>query len=410
MMTSVDQSPALRGRRHWLGDAAVAALLAIAAAYAAWLLTGLQGHIPILTDAKADDVWFEADVSRVFDNMTLRLSNHFRSQVHPLFSLFGLGLTHVFGWVFRLDPLGAVRMTIAWVAGLWAALFFVLLRTLGCPKLDSTVFTVVAAVSGAALFWSAVPETYLLGSVTIIVALLTTAWAERRSIPAWVDVGMAAASLSVLVTNFMFGLISLSVRHKLKVAAQLAANALVVVVLLWSAQKFAVPSAHFFIGDHEARAHVPDVKAIPGIMFLDTMVMPDVRSIANDSPELWPKLSVQDSTSWKLTGYGRFALIAWVALFATGLRAMWKIERLRNFRRVLALGIAGQLLLHLLYGNESYLYALDWLPLLVTVAALGSLTRLRWLSLTAALLFIVCAGRHNYAELKFALDTLSTYR
>jgi hypothetical protein len=408
-MTTLDKSPSLRVRGNWPPDAAIAALLAVAAAYCVWRLTGL-GHIPILTDAKADDVWFEADVSRVFDNMTLRLSNHFRSQVHPLFSLFGLGLTHIFGWAFRLDPMGAVRMTIAWSAGLWMVLFFVLLRTLGCRRLDSAVFTLVAATSGAAFFWTAVPETYLLGSATIVIALLTTAWAERRTIPAWVDVGMAATSLSVLVTNFMFGLISLSVRHRFKVAAQLAANALVVVVLLWSVQKFAVPSAHFFIGDHEGRARVPEVRAIPGIMFLDTMVMPDVQSIANDSPELWPKLSVQASTRWTRTAFGPVALAAWVAMFATGLWALWKIERLRNFRLVLALGMAGQLLLHMLYGNESWLYSLDWLPLLATAAALGSLTRLRWLSLTAAIVFIPCAARHNYAELKFALDTLATYR
>jgi hypothetical protein len=394
--------------RARFADVGIAVLLAAVAAYCVWMMTGLQGHIPILLDSKADDVWFEADVARVFDNMTLRLSNHFRSQVHPLFSLFGLGLTHLFSWMPGVGKLGAVRMSIALSAALWVMLLFALLRTLHCRRLDAAVFCVVAATSASAMFWSAVPETYLLGSATIVVVLLVTALSERRHIAPWLDVAMAATSLSMLVTNFMFGLISLGVRHKLKVAAQLAANALVVVVFLWAFQKFLVPSAHFFLGDHEALYHHRiELTTLPRIFFLDTMVMPDIQSIANDYPTLWLKLSVQDAVSWKLTSSGKIALLAWVVLFSAGLWAMLTLESLKKIRLVLALGIGGQLVLHTIYGNESYLYALNWLPLLVTVAALATLTRLRWLSLAAALVFIVSAAHHNYAELRFAFDALA---
>jgi len=137
------------------------------------------------------------------------------------------------------------------------------------------------------------------------------------------------------------------------------------------------------------------------------VVMPDIQSIANDYPTLWLKLSVQDAVSWKLTSSGKIALLAWVVLFSAGLWAMLTLESLKKIRLVLALGIGGQLVLHTIYGNESYLYALNWLPLLVTVAALATLTRLRWLSLAAALVFIVSAAHHNYAELRFAFDALA---
>src|ERR1700727_2658814 len=135
LMRGADEtSGSLRGA--YAVDVLIAALLAAGAAYFVWVVTGLHGHIPILLDAKADDVWFEADVSRVYENMGARFSNHFRSQVHPLFSLFGLGITHVFTWVPGLDKMGAVRMAIAATAALWIVLFFVLLRILRCRRLD----------------------------------------------------------------------------------------------------------------------------------------------------------------------------------------------------------------------------------------------------------------------------------
>jgi hypothetical protein len=406
LMMGANRASLSRSARWYGADALIAALLAAGAAYFVWVATGLHDHISILLDAKADDVWFEADVSRVFDNMTARFSNHFRSQVHPLFSLYGLGLTHVFSSIPGVGKMSAVRMAIAATAALWMVLFFALLRTLRCARLDAAVFSLVAATSASAIFWSAVPETYLVGSATIIFVLLITALSERRDMPPWVDVAMAAVSLSMLVTNFMFGLISLGVRHKLKVAAQLAANALVVVVLLWTVQKFIAPSAHFFLGDHEGIAHV-DALSVPKIFFLDTLVMPDVELIANDHPWLWLKLSVQDSLSWKLTHSGAIALVTWIILLGAGAWTALRIRSLRRFRLVLGLGIAGQLLLHMIYGNESYLYALNWLPLLATMAALSTLTRLRWASLAAAIIFILCAASHNYRELEFAFKALA---
>jgi hypothetical protein len=214
--------------------------------------------------------------------------------------------------------------------------------------------------------------------------------------------------LSMTVTNFMFGLISLAVRHKLRTAAQLAANAFVAVVLLWTVQKFMAPSAHFFLGDREKMFHhIFDPIGLLRRFFVDTLVMPDIQSIPNDYSFLWLKLSIQESTTYSLTRSGGIALAAWGCLLACGAWAMLKLDTLKKFRLVLALVIAAQFALHSVYGNESFLYALNWLPLLVTAAALSTLTRLRWFSLGAAVLFIVAAGHHNYAELHSAFDLLT---
>jgi hypothetical protein len=181
-----------------------------------------------------------------------------------------------------------------------------------------------------------------------------------------------------------------------------------VVVLLWAVQKFIAPSAHFFLGDREHLYRADTGPAVlPRVFFLDTLVMPDIQSSPSEAPWLWPKITVQRAPTWTLTAFGPIALSAWTVLLAAGLWAMLTLRSLGKFRLVLALGIAGQLLLHTVYGNEYFLYALNWLPLLVTVAALATLTRFRWLALVAGAVFVVGAAYHNYAELEFALDTLS---
>jgi hypothetical protein len=64
--------------------------------------------------------------------------------------------------------------------------------------------------------------------------------------------------------------------------------------------------------------------------------------------------------------------------------------------------------LHLIYGNETFLYALDWIPLFVTAAALATLTRGRWIVLTLAAIFAITAGIHNAQQLKATLALLAS--
>jgi len=391
-----------------LVDWLLAGFLALAAMLAAWLVTDLQQHIALLMNVKADDVWFEADVMRVTGNMTDRFSDHFRSQVHPLFSLLALCITHVVQVVTGVGKLASVRLSIALMAGVWLALVYFVLRLLDCRRVDSLVFTLVAASSAAAMFWVAVPESYLWGSTTILAVLAVSAIGERRAIAQWVDTGMAAMALSILITNWMVALFSLTTRHRIKVAVQIAANGLVLVVLLWAVQKFLCPSAHFFMGDREKWPHVNAV-SVPPIFFFDSMVMPGIQSIANDHASLWDKLSVQDSLWRHPSRLGAVAFTAWAVLLTIGGWALMTLETLQRFRLVLALSLLGQLFLHMVYGNESFLYALNWVPLLVCMVALTTRTRLRWFSLATAMVFAVSAGLHNWAALNTALQLLAVH-
>jgi hypothetical protein len=214
----------------------------------------------------------------------------------------------------------------------------------------------------------------------------------------------------MLVTNWMFALASLITRYRLSRAAVLAGWSLIVLVALFAVERMVIHAATVmpFVSPTAEQTFL--FRAAPyttmTVFFLDALVMPDIAVIAN-APD-WPLFSVQHAFTWKLTAFGPVALAAWLGLLASGVWAMVSIEGLRRYRMAIVLALAGQLALHLVYGEETFLYALNWLPLLVSVAALATLTRLRLWVIPAALVFVVAAGWHNYAELKFAFDTLAS--
>jgi hypothetical protein len=66
----------------------------------------------------------------------------------------------------------------------------------------------------------------------------------------------------------------------------------------------------------------------------------------------------------------------------------------RPFALVIAFYLAGQLTLHLIYGEETFLYSLNYITALVAVPAFALRTRLRPIALLGILLLIVglCAN------------------
>src|SRR3569833_1321273 len=289
MLPDLDLFP-LRTGGHRL-DVGISVALMLAACFCVWFTSGIGGHVRTLIDSRADDVWFEADVSRVYDDMTDRGANLYRSTVHPLFPMLTYPAVHAIHKRFSVDNFRAVRAVMAATAGIWLAAFYFLLRLLRCRPLDATLFTLVAAATSAALFWTAIPETYEFGSMDNLVVLIATAIAERRAtIPAWVDVAASAASMSILVTNFMVSLASLISRYRPRQAVQIACNALIVVVLLWGLQKYFFPSAHFFIGEHDKGSPTSPKLTALAVIFLHSFVAPEIWSRPNELPGQWPML------------------------------------------------------------------------------------------------------------------------
>ena len=264
-----------------------------------------------------------------------------------------------------------------------------LLRLLGCHRLDSTIFSLFGGSSAAAIFWFVIPETYTFGSVTILLALCVVARARcGRRLPGG-SVAVSTLTLSFTVTNWMVGLLAAFLRFPWRKALQISIYAFCLMTMLWGVQKVLFPSAVFPLGDAEERSYI--VRPSPSRLaqatasiICTTMVMPAVRPVIDFSTPGFYQLLTQRSWPGSGSVWGIPAVLIWLALLGCGAWATWHLPQHRPFTRVLLLALAGQLVLHLVYGEETFLYALHFLPLLLVLAAMGTFTRARPIVLSLA--------------------------
>jgi len=389
-------------RRFW-PDMIICALLSASVATVSYHVSGLS------SPAILDGIWFQADPVRVLADMTDRFGNHYRIKVHPLFVLLTHPLVTLLRALTGASALTAARLVIAFCAGIWIVLVFSLLRALRCRRLDATIFAVLGAVSASALFWNGLTETYLLGSISILLAILSVQLTSGQK-SLWITIA-SAFSLSVTVTNWMAGLLATAVSFSWKRACLLAATAFCLVVILWGVQKFFYPQCPFFLSQSDEKSYINNplsggpVTSLKALVF-HTMVMPRLRPF-EDMKSKWRwcgYITVQQDRPGAGSPLGTAAAALWAVLLAIGLWGLGTAREDWKLRLVLGGTLFGQMALHSIYGEETFLYSLHFAPLLLAVAAMGVQTRLRPLVLALALCLIVTAGTNNFSQHSKAIE------
>ncbi|MBO3457611.1 hypothetical protein G7B40_009010 [Aetokthonos hydrillicola Thurmond2011] len=374
-------------------------LVVIFASSAGW--ASFKGGLlinPYILSYNSEDIWFGADVARVLWNMALRTSNHFRTEVHPLFSLIAYPPVQLLNKL-GIEQITAARIIIASVASLWLSSVFVLLRLMGCRRFDATLFSVLAATSAAAVFWFVIPETFSFGSVSLLLALCFTVVAQSRKFSSLCYIGVSAMTLSVTTTNWMAGLVITIVNHPWKRALQITVNALCLVILLWSLEHAIFPTAKFFLGDTEEQNYILQNTSggplhIIQAFVAHTMIMPSITA-DHHTNHSWPGMVVQLSPPGSGSVWGSVGVVLWTALLALGLWSFFSLKQHLKFRIVLGLTLLGQLALHLVYGEETFLYAIHLIVFFIPLVALSTLTRWRPLALILAGMLALSAGVNN---------------
>lgn len=368
-----------------------------------------QAIDPVVFGDSAWDVWFGADLPRVFSNLVDRKSDHSRLSLHPLFSLIAGPPTLVLVAFLHLPAIVAVRIVCATVASIWLSALFTLLRVIGCRRFDATLLSVLATTSAAAVFWFAVPETYPLGSLSLIVALIFAAIVQQQAAAPLTYSLVSLVTLSFTVTNWMAGIVIAIVHHHWKQALQITANALSLMVVLWSIQKLIYRSAGFFDwGDADDKKYILSEKSggfvnIIQSFFGHTIVMPALQIVEKSSQPDYPLMLTQFSSLGSSGFWGIVATGLWLALLGVGVWAFLTMKQSIKLRWVLGLCLLGQLTLHLIYGRETFLYALHFLPLLILLVALSTLTRMRLIALSLTGLLILTATLNNGAQFDRAI-------
>jgi hypothetical protein len=402
-MRSVDQ------RDIWL-----ALLFSISAGIASFVLSG---NIPsVLYQSYSGDFWFESDLPRIFTMMTSRWGNP-RSTHHPIMAITML-LPTSFLIKLGVNELTSIRLVLASISALWTALLYSLLRSIDCRRVDAVVFTLLGVSTSATIFFFAVPEAFLLGSMTIIIGILWAALDEEGKGSPLGESFVSAATLGITLTNFMVGIFSSFYRRSFRRALQISASGLAIVILIWTAQKYVVPESQSFLdvslfSIEKQHFFSPEAGGFVNIatgFFAHTMVMPEIQLVDRPSSGRWPLLLTQTSMPGSAGPWGLLALSLWALLLIAGLISLVRITQRPRLRLILGSVLLGQFALHLVFGNETFLYSSHWVPVLVVIAALSTLTRWRLTVLALAGLFCLSATANNLLQFHQAIQFINSYQ
>jgi hypothetical protein len=400
---------AMTGR--WLDLVLVGSLAAAAACLSLHSSLRLR---PTLLEERTTIAWFEADIQDALRIMTDRQAGvHAETQVHPLFSLLVYPPVKALRSFAGVSPLEAVRIVLALAAALWMAGLAIVLRLLGGSRVAAGVFGLVALTSAGAIFWLGVPETYPFASLSLVLVLLVAALAQHRRLSgAWYALA-SAGSLSVTVTNWMAGWALLLARVPWRRAVQLSVNAFCLVVILWGIEKTIFPKARLFLENPQKGRAILHADAggpgriLPSVL-LHSVVMP--RIVDLDMPHKgYHRMIVQPSAPGSGSRLGPAAVTAWVALFGLGLWGLVRAREHRTLRLTAGLTLLGQTALLLFYGEETFLYALLVLPLLIVVAAFSLATRAKRWAVGLAAVLAVLTGLNNREQHDRAIGLLARH-
>jgi len=354
------------------------------------------------------DIWFDSDTNWVFLNVT---NSHVlqRNQKHPLFAAFIFPIVKGLSLLGIPKPTG-VRVVFSSIAGGWAVLLYIVLASSVPTMTDAAVFTCLGLVSAAFVFWSWIPETFILGSATILFALLTVRVKGRLQASACYIAGVA--TLAVTVTNWFAAIITAAIGMSFRRAAVVSLLALGTVAGLAYGEMRVVRTQGFFLDlrqqsrtqgaylNHEAGGSLQ--QRWRAALFLGLMspgVTPRVVEINGANKTMLSSQSVPGGLMWTV------GICLWSALLVGG---GWAVVASRSPIGLSAIAIVGfHLMLHTFYGYEVFLYSAHVVPALIVIASQSVMLSRRW-SLAAALGVVGLAAAQNWSAFRSALELLQT--
>jgi len=216
------------------------------------------------------------------------------------------------------------------------------------------------------------------------------------------------------VTNWSAGIAAGWSSFPWRRTLQITANAFCVVTLLWGLQRYAFPSVSFFIGDTEEKSFVrtpglADTGSVLRALIFHAVVMPEIQLVEHPETPACSQLRVQQAPiasgspwAWPATG-------AWTLLLGLAAWTFTRPEIPGALRLTLGLYLSGQIALHTLYGPETFLYTLNFLPAALATAALATRTPARPVALGAAVLLLATNLPNNWHALEVGRQAVSCY-
>jgi hypothetical protein len=314
------------------------------------------------------DIWFGADVPRVIADMTNPLADHGRTIVHPIFPLIFLPIGGPLSKVASSQGIAA-QILISLSAAMSGILLFATIQNLGIKLIDSWLLIGAFASSSAFIFWWSIPETFPIGSLTILIPFFLLSREENR-LKVWTFA--LAGSLAITTTNLSSGFAALFFSKQRKNFFKISSFALLLIFSLSIIQKSYLPSANYFFSRSVAaeKNYIPsntDPRAsLPGRVLDFTIYT----GVAPTKPIRTYGSIIYSYSSNVFTGFHSIPAICWISLVSFGSIELFRNSR-TSFAKALLLFLLTQLSLHVFYGDQPFLYSAHFLPGFILLISLG---------------------------------------
>ena len=344
---------------------------------------------PMIMDWSTYNYWFEGDSAIYFRMFTQRGFPQGATNRHPLLSLLIFPIVYIPRKIFNLGPELSMALFCACIATIWILLIYITIRSLGSTISDALLVSLLGLASAAAIFWLPVPETYAFGAITLLIPISLMAFAEKNGMPhdGWY-IGAIALSLAVTTTNLMAGIVLAFCSFHWKKAVRLISVSIFIVVSLSVIQMIVFPTSRFFIGANSFDANYLfnplALGVIPTIIVLLTssMIMPEIHEVYGSY------LSVQGVQPWSSGWLQTIGVCLWVGLLFLAIAQT--IHKRRNLDAALILIMIGQLLVYTVFSQETFLYTLNLVTLMIVfVSKVFQSSFRRWLFLPAIALVMI---------------------
>lgn len=326
------------------------------------------------------NVWFDSNAPLVYLAMTSTDTSMQMTNRHPLFPYVGV-LPVKAMWLLGVpEPVG-VCLVLAFGVGLMSGLFaLILVMTIESMALIwlSQLFFLA---SSSFVFWSGICERFPLGSATILSVTAGVAYySKKKTVPVAMAVILNVISLSITLTNWMFGLLLSLSFFKIKTAIKISVYALLVTLALWFMEQLFIEQRNslvhvdswnqrYIFGDYAGGIY-QKIVALLG----HTVVIPNIHLYGfadGVSAESHQMLGVAQSAPGSGSLLGILLVIAWGLILISAV-LVWLIKTEKTkFDYFLSFSILGQISLHMIYGVELFLYGLHVVPLLLLLVARG---------------------------------------
>lgn len=353
--------------------------------------------------------WLDSDVARIVSALSSRFNFfHYRSETHPLWSIL---VTTPFNVLAKVASLRDV--TTAYVAAQAAALgfaFYIALRVFRIGRLDAFIVGALFLSTSTAWFWIGIPETFVWGGVSLLIAVIWTA-APRGAHDVWTGPAQSVLTLAMTVTNWVAGLAAALIALGWKRAFTVTAMGFAFASGLSVLQNFLFPFSSKFLwiwGEDDGIVREPSLHYLQ-VYFLHPLSMPFQQlGQLGDPPNTLVRSSNIESLSTSASIESILYLALWGALVAGG---VWTVvKRKASFKPALLVGviIASNLALHAFYGDETFLYAMHFAPFFTIVAAWSLLSGGRMFVRAAIIGAAVLGFWHNGQQFERMVDWYNT--